>query len=89
MPKDMEQMTIDELRAKEKSLTGVSYVILGLGVVYVLALVVFWLTGRWTSTQTLGLVPLLGLVAAGMPAWSSRRQVKLLIQRRSQAGDGA
>ena len=89
MKKDMDQMTLSELQAKEKSLTGVAYVILGLGVVYVLALVVFWLTGRWTSTQTLGLVPLLGLVAAGMPAWSSRRQVKLLIQRRSQAGDGA
>ena len=89
MRKDMDQMTMSELQAKEKSLTGVAYVILGLGVVYVLALVVFWLTGRWTDNQTLGLVALVGLVAAGVPAWSGRRQVQALIRQRSQAGDGA
>jgi hypothetical protein len=89
MKKDMDQMTLSELQAKEKSLTGVAYVILGLGVVYVMALVVFWLTGRWTDNQTLGLVALVGLVAAGMPAWSGRRQVQALIRQRSQAGNGA
>jgi hypothetical protein len=89
MRKDMDQMSLAELQAKEKSLSGVAYVILGMGVAYVLALVWFWLTGRWTSTQTLGVVPLLGLVAAGMPAWSGRRQVQALIQQRRQAGNGA
>jgi hypothetical protein len=89
MPKDMDQMSLTELQAKEKSLTAVAYVILGVGVVYALALVVFWLTGRWTDNQTLGLVPLVGLVAAGMPAWSSRRQLKALIQQRSQSGGSA
>lgn len=89
MRKELDEMSLSELQAKEKSLTGVAYVILGLGVVYVLALAVFWITGRWTDTQTLGLVPLLGLAAAGMPAWSSRQKLQALIQQRRQKGDGA
>lgn len=88
MPKDVDQMTIDELRAKEKTLRAVVRVVVGLAAVYAAALVLWWLTGRWTPTQTLGVVPLCALVAAAFPAWSSRRQVQALLRQRSGA-DGS
>lgn len=86
MAKDVDQMTVEELRAKAKTLHAVAFTVLGLAVVYVIALGVWWVTGRWTETQTLGLVPLVALLAAAWPAWSSRRQVLALLQQRTGGG---
>lgn len=86
MPKDVDQMTIDELSAKDRSLRAVVSVVVGLAAVYAAALLFWWLTGRWTPTQTLGVVPLFALVAAAFPAWSSRREVQALLRQRSGAG---
>jgi hypothetical protein len=86
MPKDVDQMTIDELRARERSLRTVATVVSGLAGAYALALLVGWVTGRWAPSQTLGLVPLFALLAAAFPAWSSRRLVGAELQRRLDRG---
>lgn len=82
MPKDMDQMTLEELRGKERMLRAVARVVSGLAAAYALALVLGWLTGRWTPGQPLAVVPLFALLAAAFPAWSSRRLVAAELQRR-------
>lgn len=86
MAKDADQMTVEELRAKAKSLRAVAFTVMGLAAVYALALLAWWVTGRWSGSQTLGVLPLIALLAAAWPAWTSRRQVLALLHERTGGG---